>query len=384
MGNDELRYVTLEEMYNNFKTDEYKEFREEFNVCFVKASNGKEEVKCVSTWSLPEFSPILYRHIVAEQLLQTEPYEVNWKYFFIHVEDEYYQLIDLMLNPLVWQDKRIYPHCFIEGRIAQETFDETRCYRVYNIMGYIRNDGILNFADDPFVFKDDLLGADYMKGMHDWGIITADYQKIMNVIRNGKRFEYSYLNSRKYYDWKQLRESLLLIAKYRSGERAAEILRMLQEEWPAIKRCKTNFEGMKNEELSQFEDILLNGFDDLLAEWEGETPSQATEPIKPQKKNSSIGKCKPFDNLLLCSTDEKEKVMARLHELLDDKGGKQVALVLMAAKAKDSLLIDMPTEKQYTTEFSLSGTWRAVSDYIKKHTLITGKYQAEFDHITIL
>lgn len=382
---EELGLVTLEEMYNCFKSDEYKEFREDFDVSFVVDENGKESVSYIYAWDLPENSPFLYRHIVAEQLFRTDYRLVNWEYMSAFSEATFYELMDLMLNPLVWQDKRLYYDSLIEGRIAKEEFDRSRLHRVWEIMYYIREEGILNFADNPYVFDEDLIGANYIKGMHDWGIITTDYGEIMMNIYQGARFTYSDFSKNKHYDIKQLRTSILKIAEKRGGKRAEEILSMLQEEWPKIKRWKTHFENMTEDDICQFEDILMNGFETELEEWEtgNDAPKEQPKTIK-KAKNQSVCKSQPFETLLQCPQDQKEHVMSRLHELLDNKGGKHVAMILMAAKGKESLLLDIPTEKQYTAEFTLNGTWRAVSDYIQKHTLPSGKYSEDLDHISIL
>lgn len=265
---EELGLVTLEEMYNCFKSDEYKEFREDFDVSFVVDENGKESVSYIYAWDLPENSPFLYRHIVAEQLFRTDYRLVNWEYMSAFSEATFYELMDLMLNPLVWQDKRLYYDSLIEGRIAKEEFDRSRLHRVWEIMYYIREEGILNFADNPYVFDEDLIGANYIKGMHDWGVITTDYGEIMMNIYQGARFTYSDLSKNKHYDIKQLRTSILKISEKRGGKRAEEILSMLQEEWPKIKRWKTHFENMTEDDICQFEDILMNGFETELEEWE--------------------------------------------------------------------------------------------------------------------
>ena len=382
---EELGLVTLEEMYNCFKSDEYKEFREDFDVSFVVDENGEESVSYIYAWDLPETSPFLYRHIVAEQLFRTDYRHVNWEYMSAFSEDTFYGLMDLMLNPLVWQDKRLYYDSLIEGRIAKEEFDRSRLHRVWEIMYYIREEGILNFADNPYVFDEDLIGANYIKGMHNWGVITTDYERIMMNIYQGARFTYSDLSKNKYYDIKQLRTSILKIAEKRGGKRAAEILNTLQKEWPKIKRWKTHFECMTNDDISQFEDILMNGFETELEEWEAgnDAPKEQPKTIK-RAKNQSVSKSQSFDSLLQCPKEQKEHVLSRLHDLLDGKGGKHVAIILMAAKQKYSLLLDIPTENQYTSEFVLSGTWRAVTNYIKKHTLMNGKYSEDLDHISII
>lgn len=90
-----------------------------------------------------------------------------------------------------------------------------------------------------------------------------------------------------------------------------------------------------------------------------------------------------FDTLLQCSKNEISNILTRLHELLDGKGGMQVALVLAAAKYKYHYLIAFPTERQYTSEFDLNGTWRAVTSYISAHTKSTGEFTENIDHIEI-
>ena len=90
-----------------------------------------------------------------------------------------------------------------------------------------------------------------------------------------------------------------------------------------------------------------------------------------------------FQTVLQCNPDEISNVMERLHALLDGKSGMQVALVLAAAKYKYHYLIAFPTEKQYTSEFELNGTWRAVTSYISAHTTSTGEFTENIDHIEI-
>ena len=90
-----------------------------------------------------------------------------------------------------------------------------------------------------------------------------------------------------------------------------------------------------------------------------------------------------FETLLQCSKEEVSNVLSRLHALLDDKGGMTIALVLAAAKHKYHYLIAYPTEKQYTSEFSLTGTWRSVTSYLKSHTTSNGEFTENIDHIII-
>ena len=90
-----------------------------------------------------------------------------------------------------------------------------------------------------------------------------------------------------------------------------------------------------------------------------------------------------FSKILQCPKVERQRVISRLHELLDGKGGMHVALVLAAAKHKYHYLIAYPTEKQYRSEFSLRGTWRGVTSYLKSHTTSTGEFTESIEHIEI-
>jgi hypothetical protein len=82
---------------------------------------------------------------------------------------------------------------------------------------------------------------------------------------------------KKYYDFIRLRFNLTIIAENRGGKRAAELLKMLQKEWPTIKRWKTNMDKVDEKDIAAFEEHLFHGFDDLLEEWEKDKEEVVTE-----------------------------------------------------------------------------------------------------------
>lgn len=70
-----------------------------------------------------------------------------------------------------------------------------------------------------------------------------------------------------------------------------------------------------------------------------------------------------FDSIIQSGVD-KESLKKEMHTLIDGKGGVQVARVL--AKAYDDALIHkLPDEDEYSSEFTLNGTWRAISKHFK-------------------
>ena len=110
---------------------------------------------------------------------------------------------------------------------------------------------------------------------------------------------------------------------------------------------------------------------------------QFTDIFKDMDQSEPGGINARFETLLQCPKSALPNVLTRLHELLDGRGGMTVALVLATAKHKYHYLIAYPTEKQYKSEFSLTGTWRSVTSYLKSHTTSTGEFTESIEHIEI-
>lgn len=71
-----------------------------------------------------------------------------------------------------------------------------------------------------------------------------------------------------------------------------------------------------------------------------------------------------FDSIIQTGVDKKS-LKDELHTLIDGKGGIQAARVL--AKAfEDTYIYKIPDEEEYSSEFTLKGTWRAISKYFKE------------------
>lgn len=376
--------VTLKEMYSIFwKNREYDFFRNLNQMEKPQSFEGYE-----MPYDLPwetQNSPLLYRHIVAEQLYAKGE---KWSYGFPH---DYFhvglllKLAKLWMNPLVWDYDYFYQKIVVEGRVAKEKYTPEREKSVRQMISAQQVQNILDFVDESPICKeeDPLHGS--IKGLHYWTVLTWNLDPLFEKVLDGKDYSEEEITQAKSYDAAYLRKNLSIVAAYRSGKRAAKLLRDFREEWKQIKIWQSESSNMSEKDMQQFEITLFHGFDDLLEEWEAGNDAQKEQPktIK-RAKNQSVSKSQSFETLLQCPQDQKDHVMSRLHELLDNKGGKHVAMILMAAKQKYFLLLDIPTEKQYTAEFTLNGTWRAVSDYIQKHTLPSGKYSEDLDHISIL
>ena len=258
MKNKEYNLVTLEELEALYEKAEG-----------LKSENLPTTISSGKT--------LLEKHLIAERLLQLDYEKVDWLKICKSLAD-ICGYAYLWTHPLAWQDPSVYSECVIDGRIAEEVFDGKRYPDIIAIVNYIYDQRVLDYADNPIVMQEDALEAGYAKGMHEWSTLTWGLRSSLD---DGKFDNESISPNEIYikdYDFICLRKNLTLIAKQRSPKRAAELLRMLQNEWPKIKKWKTGLETMNEEDIEDFEYGLLNKFDDLLEEWESDNTAQANVP----------------------------------------------------------------------------------------------------------
>lgn len=272
--------LTLTEMINILKGNAYKKWHR-----FIQEDvNGEERIGLGIAWHNSRFFPLLYRHIVVEELLKYDYKEVDWKAVGLFDACIYFAFVDLLMHPLVWTDALEYEDVVIEGRIAEEEYDSERFEEIVDLLNHVNKLDIVDFANNPYEYKEDDYELKHVKGMHEWGRLTHDMEDIFHKIINGGHTSYEEIRNAKYYDLASLRYRLTVIAKECGGKRAGELLRMLQDEWPKIKLWKTYFDTMTPEDVEHFENGLFHGFDDLLEEWEGQGESEEktiTGAVKP-------------------------------------------------------------------------------------------------------
>ena len=73
-----------------------------------------------------------------------------------------------------------------------------------------------------------------------------------------------------------------------------------------------------------------------------------------------------FRNIIQYSN--KEKLVKRLHELIDGKGGADVGAVLLNAYYINPYLTRRPTQAEFESEFKLIGSWQAISNYMDENS----------------
>lgn len=84
---------------------------------------------------------------------------------------------------------------------------------------------------------------------------------------------------------------------------------------------------------------------------------------KETNNEHSIKKRKSFSSVI--QAEDKEAFLQRLHQIIDGKGGKDVAAALYQAK-KDGYITRYPTQAEYEAEFALEGSWQGIYKHLDK------------------
>ena len=90
-----------------------------------------------------------------------------------------------------------------------------------------------------------------------------------------------------------------------------------------------------------------------------ELDSQKRENLQ---KRSQASRTKNFRDII--QYPDKDKLLGRLHELIDGKGGADVGAVLLNAYFIKPYLTRRPTQAEFESEFELIGGWSAISNYM--------------------
>lgn len=121
-------------------------------------------------------------------------------------------------------------------------------------------------------------------------------------------------------------------------------------------------------EMQAFEllDLSCKAFLEI-ADYYKSTNKQTTAPIK--QTEQLLTRKHDFKNII--QYEDKERLLNRLHELIDGKGGADVGAVLLKAKI-EKYLTKCPSENEYKSEFTLNGTWSAIKKYLNPNTPSAG------------
>lgn len=87
--------------------------------------------------------------------------------------------------------------------------------------------------------------------------------------------------------------------------------------------------------------------------------SESKEIIPNQKKEAK--ETTSFRSII--QYEDPDKLLNRLHQLIDGRSGADVGCILLKAK-QENYIIKNPTRKQFLSEFKLIGTWQAITNYL--------------------
>ena len=96
---------------------------------------------------------------------------------------------------------------------------------------------------------------------------------------------------------------------------------------------------------------------------------RGNEPNSDEQKSaksicaSSINTTKSIYNIIQC--EDKEAFVKRLHVLIDNKKGKDIAVVFIRAKI-DGLITRYPTKRELDSEFDWNGTWQSIDKVLQR------------------
>lgn len=115
-----------------------------------------------------------------------------------------------------------------------------------------------------------------------------------------------------------------------------------------------------------------------ISQWEREmNDSTFTDLLKDLQhiKGNKPGKRAKKDFRSLIQYEDKDKLLKRLHVLIDGKGGSDVGAVLLHCLLQ-KYISRIPTQPEFESEFELIGTWRSIRYYVDD-TNESAKYKAQ-------
>ena len=228
----------------------------------------------------------VYVHMLAEQCFK-DPSKVDWKTVTRGYNHKIISTLrKFYCNPLVWTGMTddMEMKYMITGDVAQEVHLVTRLHDdKMMLQDRITFEGaLLWFADElpkgnhPLVW----MAFEPLPAPEDmiiWSYITANYGAMPSEELPEEERDFSLV----YFAPQNLRWNMDFIAKHRGGKRAAEIVRLLREDWYAIKAQKLfGMELISAEQVDQFELALFAGMDRSLRIWDA-------EEVKETKKEQS-------------------------------------------------------------------------------------------------
>ena len=232
---------------------------------------------------------LLIAHLLVEQCLENLD-RLDWKritngYDFYVVS----RIENLMENPLVWVDEmpdELARKFVVTGRVAVEKSSEERstCLPYSDFFVTLRKERLKWFANQLPTPKDIYPEYSYHNVPQDmilWGVIlTDDFEFSLWEINDFEKKDR--LMDREYWPYcnpQHFRRELERIYDQFGAQKAAQIVRLLREDWQDIKILKLfGIEELTPEQIEEFRAGLFEGLDRSLRKWDAEAEATSESP----------------------------------------------------------------------------------------------------------
>ena len=310
-----MKVLTLDELYDIFETEQYDQFRTEFGEDeYMERKTRKRPTGYTGVLFSGEHS-LLYQHIVAERLFLKPLTDYELREMSDLIPSFILQLVYEWMHPLAWIEEPEKEKLVTTGKVAREQYDHSRWDIVWKNLNSLVEMSILSFADErPLENWEDSFATRSIRNVHYWECITANtFEQAVNVMMDEGCHREDYADY-KSFDEHAFRKSLMLIEEKRGGKQAAEILRLLQAEWQTIKTWKAmGIDLLSKDDVLQFEECLLHGFDTELEIWDKEE-SDSVKSKSPTPFIATDRAIKAVNDACICDSADWAAVVKILEE----------------------------------------------------------------------
>lgn len=293
----DLDLVSIDEMLELAKGNEYG-LPEEMTVLHTNEMNGLKYTLEIRWWE-----PHLLRdHLLVELCMSHE--DVDWE-LVTHGYDlrMVNYILYLWYNPLVWGSipEHLKTSLLIAGRVAETRFVHWRLPDIdktntpldldfhTNMLDWFMenqprfgNFNYLDFFDNSYTTVDILL----------WYYLTTNDTILRHSIEDGGDFDLKLL---KRFDAMTFLQNMEFIAGSHGEEQAAELVRMLQQDWDLIEGMKLlGLDCLTPEQVADFREGLFKGMNPYLDRWDKQSQelkmametamAQTSKPETPQEE----------------------------------------------------------------------------------------------------
>ena len=280
---DDTPYVTIEEMKQLLSSRKKK-----WNEPLYEELQLDEQTGLYYTdYFTNKGRDLLQAHLLVEQCLEHLD-QLDWKRITNGYDFDIVSYFDdIMENPLVWIDEipdKIAKKYVVSGRIAEEKSSEERyrCTPYFGLSINLCNERLKWFVNQLPTSKDvdtEFCYYNVPKDMILWDkILTNQFEYNLWKYHDFKRLDPDINHEyRPFFNPEDFRTEIESIYEQFGPQKAAQIVRLLREDWQDIKVLKLfGIDKLTTEQIEEFRQCLFEGMDRNLRNWDAETPQQTT------------------------------------------------------------------------------------------------------------